>query len=114
MKITASNKKRKLGYSEEKRKEFFEDSDVIISLSQSLTPSYRWEKGEDGKQKPTSEITGYSAWLASPASNEPFKVKFEKAVELPKFGTRVLLTGFEACEIGSSVYFRAKGLKVGS
>lgn len=98
-------KRNRSGYSKEIAEENLFTSKPIISLSTQAVPQHKWVDG-----KITDEIVGYQAWFVQDGT-EPFRIKFEKKPTLPSFLSEASLEDLEGCEVGSNVYFRAKGLK---
>lgn len=93
------------GYSTATANIYINQDVPVISLSSTVEPVNKWVN-----DKPTDEVDHYSAWFCQEGA-EPFKVKFENELSLPKFDSKVKLDDLEACEIGNNVYFRANGIK---
>lgn len=93
------------GYSSATANLYINQDVPVISLSSAVEPVNKWVN-----DKPTDEVDHYSAWFCQEGT-EPFKVKFESKLDLPKFNSKIKFDDLEACEIGNSVYFRASGIK---
>ncbi|MFT8598981.1 MAG: hypothetical protein ABF709_02155 [Leuconostoc pseudomesenteroides] len=73
-------------------------------LSSELESQYRYEN-----DKRTDEVIGYKAWFTQ-ESLDPFAVKFEHQIKLPKYMALIEFVNLQAIEIRYNVYFKAEGL----
>lgn len=96
---------RTKGYSKETASYYIKENKAVYSLSTELEPQQSFVDS-----KPTGEIVAYKAWF-SQEGIEPFVVKFDTEVELPKYLSTIEFEGLMACEIKYNVYFKAVSIK---
>lgn len=96
---------RRSGYSSQTAKQILTDA-PIKWIGPEFEPKYKWVDG-----KPTSEVTGYSAWVTQEGL-PPFQVKLPKEADIPDYLQIIEFEGLEACEVRSNVYFRADSMKM--
>ena len=93
------------GYSKETASYYIKENKPIRSLSTELGEQQKFEDS-----KPTGEIVAYKAWFTQEGI-EPFAVKFDTEIELPKYLSTIEFEGLMACEIKYNVYFKAINIK---
>lgn len=93
------------GYSKETASYYIKENKPVRSLSVKLEPQQSFADG-----KPTGEIIAYKAWFTQEGV-EPFAVKFDTEIELPKYLSTIEFEGLMACEIKYNVYFKAVNIK---
>lgn len=96
---------RKKGYSMETASFYIDKNKAVYSLSTELEPQQNFVNG-----KPTGEIVAYKAWF-SQKGVEPFVVKFDTEIKLPKYLSVIEFEDLMACEIKYNVYFKAINVK---
>ena len=96
---------RKGGYSKETASLYIEENKPVHSLSTELEPQQNFVDG-----KPTGEIVAYKAWFTQEGV-EPFVVKFNSKIKLPKYLSVIEFEDLLACEIKYKVYFKAVNIK---
>lgn len=94
-------KQKKGGYSATTANEYVNPAKSVYSLSTELEPLQRFEDG-----RPTGEIIAYKATFVQEGL-EPFQVKFEDKINLPKFLSLVEFDNLTAVEVRYNVYFKA-------
>lgn len=96
---------RTKGYSKETASIYIKSNKEVYSLSTELEPQQNFVDS-----KPTGEIVAYKAWFTQEGV-EPFVVKFDTKIELPKYLSTIEFEGLMACEIKYNVYFKAVSIK---
>lgn len=94
------------GYSRDTANSYVSSSKPTMSISVTLDPQYKFEE-----KRRTDEVIAFKAWFCQEGL-PPFTVKFEKEIELPKYGSLIEFENLQACEVGYDVYFKADNLKV--
>ena len=93
------------GYSSELANHTLDSNKEIYLLSTDLEPQYRFENNHR-----TDEIVAYRAWFTQEGV-EPFVVKFDTDIKLPKYLSVIEFEDLMACEIKYKVYFKAVNIK---
>lgn len=96
--------RRNSGYSVEVARHYVDNNSPLRSLSSDLESQYRYEN-----DKRTDEVIGYKAWFTQEGL-DPFAVKFEHQIKLPKYMSLIEFDNLQAIEIRYNVYFKADGL----
>lgn len=97
--------RRNGGYSADTANNYIDNNQPIYSLSTELELQHKWQDN-----RPTDVVIGYKAWF-SQEGQEPFEVKFDNQIKLPRYLAKVNFDNLEACEVRSKVYFKADSLK---
>lgn len=98
-------KTTKSGYTTTLADNIINQNQPIYSISTELEPQQQFEDG-----KPTGEIVAYKAWFIQEGL-DPFQVKFEEAIKLPKYMSLIQFDTLQACKVKYNIYFKANGLK---
>ena len=96
---------KKNGYSKETASHYIKENKPVRILSTELEPQQNFVDG-----KPTGEIVAYKAWFTQEGV-EPFVVKFDTDIKLPKYLSAIEFEDLMACEIKYKVYFKAINVK---
>lgn len=96
---------KKNGYSKETASHYIKENKSVRILSTELEPQQNFVDG-----KPTGEIVAYKAWFTQEGV-EPFVVKFDTDIKLPKYLSVIEFEDLMACEIKYKVYFKAINVK---
>ena len=96
---------KKNGYSKETASHYIIENKPVRILSTELEPQQNFVDG-----KPTGEIVAYKAWFTQEGV-EPFVVKFDTDIKLPKYLSVIEFEDLMACEIKYKVYFKAINVK---
>mgnify|MGYP003083968934 CR=1 FL=1 len=98
-------KYKKIGYSTETASFYINKNKAVYNLSTELEAQQSFVGG-----KPTGEIVAYKAWFTQEGV-EPFVVKFDTDIKLPKYLSVIEFEDLMACEIKYKVYFKAINVK---
>lgn len=81
------------------------ENKAVYSLSTELEPQQNFVSG-----KPKGEIVACKVWFTQ-AGVEPFVVKFDTDIKLPKYLSVIKFEDLTACKIKYKVYFKAVNIK---